>query len=105
LIRFFHFFCVPWPSGLFLDLCASMPAAGSGRVLIKKNSAEIDDLRCCLVTGVRAQLLRPYAISSSLLTRSSMGGWVEKRDMSPPPVRGLTMNMCAVAGVAAMGMR
>jgi len=37
------------------------------------------------------QNLPVLAISSSLAILSSMGGWVLKRDMTPPPLRGLTM--------------
>jgi hypothetical protein len=45
------------------------------------------------------------AISSSLATRSSIGGWVLKRERTPPPLNGLTMNRWAVEGLASMGMR
>jgi len=39
-------------------------------------------------------------------TRSSTGGWVLNQLAKPPPLSGLTMNMCAVAGLAScMGMR
>ena len=34
--------------------------------------------------------------------RSSIGGWVENSRSSEPPARGLTMNMCEVAGVASV---
>jgi len=44
------------------------------------------------------------AISSSLATRSSIGGWVLKRERTPPPLNGLTINMCAVEGLAFMGI-
>jgi hypothetical protein len=33
------------------------------------------------------------AISSSLAIRSSIGGWVLKRERTPPPLKGLTMNI------------
>src|SRR3989338_2511131 len=45
------------------------------------------------------------AISSNRLIRSSRGGWVLKRVMRPPPVKGFTMNMWAVAGLASIGTR
>src|SRR4030043_336496 len=38
-------------------------------------------------------------------TLSSMGGWVLNRFMRLRPVRGLTINMWAVAGLAFMGAR
>ena len=38
------------------------------------------------------QFIMP-AIPSSRRTRSSMGGWVLKSDISAPPLSGLTMNM------------
>src|SRR3989304_2285110 len=38
-------------------------------------------------------------------TRSWIGGWVENSVASPPLVRGLTMNRCAVAGGACIGTR
>ena len=34
-----------------------------------------------------------FAISSSLAIRSSIGGWVLKRERTPPPLKGLTMNI------------
>ena len=42
---------------------------------------------------------------SSARMRSSVGGWLLKSDISPPPVNGLMMNMCAVAGLASSGTR
>jgi hypothetical protein len=44
------------------------------------------------------------AIASSRRIRSSIGGWVENRRLNPPPLSGLTMKRCAVAGVS-RGMR
>lgn len=44
------------------------------------------------------------AISSSLAIRSSMGGWVLNNERTPFPVNGLTMNICAVEGLACMGI-
>jgi hypothetical protein len=40
-----------------------------------------------------SQNLPVLAISSSLAIRSSIGGWVLKRERTPPPLNGLTMNM------------
>lgn len=40
------------------------------------------------------------AWASSLLTRSSIGGWVEKRFAGLAPLSGFTMNIWDVAGVA-----
>ena len=37
--------------------------------------------------------------------RSSVGGWLLKRDDRPAPENGFMMNMCAVAGLAASGTR
>ena len=42
---------------------------------------------------------------SSARMRSSVGGWLLKSAMSPPPVNGFMMNMCAVAGLASSGTR
>src|SRR5712692_11474956 len=43
-------------------------------------------------------------IARSRAIRSSIGGWVENKVLSPPaPRSGLTMNRWAVAGVASMG--
>ena len=42
-------------------------------------------------------------MASNRSIRSSTGGWVLNRLMMPPPVSGLMMNMCAVAGDACMG--
>ena len=56
--------------------------------------------------GLTCLLSRGYlaaARASSRSTRFSTGGCVLNRDSSPPPVSGLTMNMCAVAGVASIG--
>lgn len=39
-------------------------------------------------------------MASSRAIRSSAGGWVENNFMIPPPLRGLTMNRCAVFGFA-----
>ena len=52
-----------------------------------------------------SQNLPVLAISSSLAIRSSIGGWVLKRERTPPPLNGLTMNICAVEGFASMGIR
>ena len=45
-------------------------------------------------------LARILDIARRRATRSAMGGWVENRVVQPPPVNGLTMKRCAVAGVA-----
>ena len=45
------------------------------------------------------------APSRSAAIRASVGGCVLKSDISPPPVNGLMMNMCAVAGLASSGTR
>ena len=37
--------------------------------------------------------------------RASVGGWLLKSDIRPAPENGLTMNMCAVAGLASSGTR
>jgi hypothetical protein len=50
------------------------------------------------------QNLPVLAISSSLAMRSSIGGWVLKRERTPPPLNGLTMNIWAVEGLASMGI-
>ena len=48
----------------------------------------------------------PYRLPpSSARMRASVGGWLLKSDIRPPPVNGLTMNMCAVAGLASSGTR
>ncbi len=43
-------------------------------------------------------------IALSLLTRSSVTGWVLKRDWSAPPLRGFTINMWAVFSFAGMSL-
>src|SRR4030043_1426479 len=52
-----------------------------------------------------SQNLPVLAISSSLAIRSSIGGWVLKRERTPFPLNGLTMNIWAVEGFAFMGIR
>ena len=50
--------------------------------------------------GLVSQDVR-VASASSRAIRSSIGGWVEKSAIIPPPVSGLTINIWAVAGRAA----
>ena len=40
------------------------------------------------------------SIARSRATRSEVGGWVVNSPRSPPAESGLTMNICAVAGLA-----
>ena len=53
----------------------------------------IQDLKADRPGALFFQNLPVLAISSSLATLSSMGGWVLKRERTPPPLNGLTMNM------------
>lgn len=49
-------------------------------------------------------LHRDAPICSSRVIRSSIGGWVLNSFRNPPPESGLTINRCAVAGVASIGI-
>src|SRR5208337_137619 len=64
----------------------------------------IQDVEADRPWGLFSQNLPVLAISSSLAIRSSIGGWVLKREKTPPPLSGFTMNMCAVEGLASMGI-
>ena len=46
-----------------------------------------------------------YRMASKRAIRSSVEGWVENRRIRLWPVNGLTMNMCAVDGLASIGIR
>ena len=65
----------------------------------------IQDIEADRPWGLFPQNLPVLAISSSLAIRSSIGGWVLKRERTPPPLNGLTMNIWAVEGLASMGIR
>ena len=92
---------------VFIAVCCQLPAAslifalslgtklsgGAGRASPTKH----------LWTKARAQAA---AMVRRRRTRSSIGGWVLNHLARPPPLRGLTVNMWAVAGLASsMGMR
>ncbi len=53
----------------------------------------IQDVEADRPCGLFSQNLPVLAISSSLAIRSSMGGWVLKRERTPPPLNGFTMNI------------
>ena len=53
----------------------------------------IQDIEADRPWGLFSQNLPVLAISSSLAIRSPIGGWVLKRERTPPPLNGLTMNM------------
>ena len=53
----------------------------------------IQDVEADRPWGLFSQNLPVLAISSSLATRSSMGGWVLKRERTPPPRKGFTINI------------
>ena len=65
----------------------------------------IEDLQADRPRGFFSQNLPVLAISSSLAIRSSIGGWVLNSERTPPPLKGLTMNIWAVEGLASMGIR
>jgi hypothetical protein len=65
----------------------------------------VENLEADRPRGFFSQNLPVLAISSSLAIRSSIGGWVLKRERTPPPLSGLTMNIWAVEGLASMGIR
>lgn len=53
----------------------------------------IQDVEADRPRGLFSQNFPVLAISSSLAIRSSMGGWVLKRERTPPPLKGFTMNI------------
>ena len=53
----------------------------------------IQDIEADRPWGLFSQNLPVLAISSSLAIRSSIGGWVLKRERTPPPLSGFTMNI------------
>src|SRR4030067_1691126 len=64
----------------------------------------IQDIEADRPWGFFSQNLPVFAISSSLEIRSSIGGWVLKRERTPPPLNGVTMKIWAVEGLAFMGI-
>ncbi len=53
----------------------------------------IEDVEADRPWTLLSQNFPVLAISSSLAIRSSIGGWVLKRERTPPPLKGLTINI------------
>ena len=86
----------------------SIALEGVGQEIIRvrlRVSRPLQDIETDRPRTLRPQNLPVLAISSSLAIRSSIGGWVLKRERTPPPWRGLTINIWAVEGLASMGIR
>ncbi len=86
----------------------SIPFKGVGQEVVCMSfstSHPVQDTEADRPRGLLPQNLPVLAISSSRAIRSSIGGWVLKRERTPPPLRGLTINMWAVEGFASIGIR